>query len=372
MGRRRNPLHIDSLDGLRGICALIVLTTHTYRAVALDPELLAAIRKTPLVIGLNGLGAVHIFFILSGYCLASSAGRSLDLSSLTQFYTRRVFRIHPPYLAALLAAWTASFYYDLSGTGGGVSRWLIELSEIHLSPRELASHLWFPDKAADQLPVAWTLAVEMIFSLLLPVMVLLARRTHWIVLVAISAYPGLAAAYAFSYLQYALHFSLGIALYEERAWLRDRLTSLGRVSGAIFVSIGLALFCVAPTQDVLFSAVGRGSSALAGTLLVSAALFIAPVSRVLSHGVVRFLGRISYSSYLVHFTILILVAGFVTGPVTLAQGLLVFAATFSLTTLFGTIGYRAVELPSIALGNRAVRRLASWLGSEARVSRLAE
>jgi peptidoglycan/LPS O-acetylase OafA/YrhL len=83
--QRRPFRHIDSLDGLRGLAATIVLIGHTNVALAKPIEVLDTIRQSPLAILINAYGAVHLFFILSGFVLASSAARCASASDLSQF-----------------------------------------------------------------------------------------------------------------------------------------------------------------------------------------------------------------------------------------------------------------------------------------------
>ena len=103
--------HLSSLDGVRGIAAAIVVGFHTLPFVAIPPDVRNAWLATPLGLLVNGPAAVHIFFVLSGYVLALSAGRDRGVRAVTAFWTRRVLRIHPPYVAALLFAWALSFAY---------------------------------------------------------------------------------------------------------------------------------------------------------------------------------------------------------------------------------------------------------------------
>jgi len=130
--------------------------------------------------------------VLSGFVLAGSLTRNSHLAVLPQYYIRRLFRIHPPYVMAAVFAWCASFVYG--PLRDGVGPLAVALAKIHLSFSKLLGFLIFPGSAGNQLPVGWTLEIEMIFSLLLPFMLLLARRTHWSLLIAtcqrIAARPG--------------------------------------------------------------------------------------------------------------------------------------------------------------------------------------
>jgi hypothetical protein len=68
----------------------------------------------------------------------------------------------------------------------GLSEWLLRIGAVHLSFPRLLTFLKFPGYAGTQLAVGWTLAIEMIFSLLLPFLVLAARPLHGLALLAVA------------------------------------------------------------------------------------------------------------------------------------------------------------------------------------------
>jgi peptidoglycan/LPS O-acetylase OafA/YrhL len=370
--REHRPFgHIDSLDGLRGLAAAIVLIGHTNVVLTKSLDTLNIIRHSPLAILINGFGAVHLFFILSGFCLASSAARCGSPSDLSQFYVRRVFRIHPPYMFALLATWFASFAYDGTQANGGLTRWMLDFTEVHLSVPDLLLFLCYPSPAGNQLPVAWSMTVEMIFSFLLPLMVWVVRRTHWAVLLAVSTYPMIVTSFKPGILRYGVYFAIGIALFEERERLSRWLAQLSATKTLLFVVAGLAFFASTTMFGLFYKTSGPILSAIGGTLLVSGAVFLPRMRGLLSSPVLVHFGRISYSFYLFHFTVLILCSRMITGPASLLDALALLALSFVITTACAELAYRAAERPSILLGNAICRMAAAWTGQSAQLSGLA-
>lgn len=362
--------HVDSLDGLRGIAATIVLIGHTNVALEKPLEVLVSIRQSPLAILINGFGAVHLFFILSGFCLASSAARNRSATDLSQFYVRRFFRIHPPYMFALLAAWLLSFSYDVSQANGGLSRWMLDLAGIHLTVPELLRYLCIPGNAGNQLSAGWSLFVEAVFSFLLPPMMWLVRRSHWALLLGLTAYPALVMDFTPAVLRYGLYFALGIALFEERERLGRFFARLSTPSAALFVIAGLGFFAAPVAFALFYKRSGPILSAIGGTLLVAAAAFLPRVRSFLSAPALAHHGRVSYSFYLLHLPVLTVCVGLVSGPATLFEGLTVLVASLLITTGLAELVYRGVERPSILLGNACCRRIAAWTGARAQVSSL--
>jgi peptidoglycan/LPS O-acetylase OafA/YrhL len=100
--------YVAALDGLRGLAALVVFLRHTSNAIAIPVGARRALVEGPLAPLLNSQGAVQLFFVLSGFVLASSLSRSTHRVHWLRFYVKRFFRIYPPYVFAVLLAWGAS------------------------------------------------------------------------------------------------------------------------------------------------------------------------------------------------------------------------------------------------------------------------
>ena len=95
-------LHINFLDGLRGLAALDVVLFHflSFNLSGLPPWLLHLTKLTE-----TGHSAVTVFIALSGFSLMLPVARSKDgqlQGGLVGFIRRRARRILPPYYAALL------------------------------------------------------------------------------------------------------------------------------------------------------------------------------------------------------------------------------------------------------------------------------
>jgi peptidoglycan/LPS O-acetylase OafA/YrhL len=321
----------------------------------------------------NGQGAVQIFFVLSGYVLANSLARGRGPVDWPVFYTKRVFRIHPPYLFALLFAWGASFFY-LRGFGAdaGLTHVMWQMAQVHLTVPELLWASLFPGRAGGQLAVGWTLGVEMIFSLLLPLLALAARYGRGIPLV-VGSLATLALPYAWSHLWYAVDFAVGIALFAQREHVGRVLRGAPRALRVALPALGLAILCA---PHLLGWGHGAGGVLLAGwdrrdifvmapgaALLVACAVALPGFARALSVAPLRFLGRISFSVYLLHVPILNLLAPRIVSPGAPWSGITLALLLFAVVVPVSMACHRWIEVPSIALGNRVCRLWAARLGT---------
>ena len=361
-----------ALDGLRALAALVVIFAHASYAVAKTQWQAIALQHSALVPLLNATGAVHVFFVLSGYCLTASAQRGNNPADLAQFYVRRVARIHGPYVATVLLAWAASLWLYPAPVDG-ISPWMREHLSARLAPSELPAAFGFPGMAGGLLPQGWTLTVEMLFSLLLPAMVWIAARSHWSVLVLASAALLALWSAPFEAPRYALDFATGIAIHLERERLAAAFARAPRGMAAAIGMLGLVLLCYPPYTllGARNPALGTAVFSCGATLLVLGAAHAASLQRFLEWRPVAALGRVSYSIYLLHFTVLALSTPLLAGGVGLAGGAAFALFVAAVTCALAPLSYRAIELPCMRAGNAVCRWLAQRTGATVRAARAA-
>lgn len=363
---------ITALDGLRAVAALVVVFTHATGAIRKHPLVAASLYESPLVVFLNATGAVHIFFVLSGLCLAASASRCGDARDVAQFYVRRFARVQAPFVAVALLAWCGSLYYAIpeSETGrSGLSVWVMNRLQVDISLAALLPTLRFPGDAHGLMPQGWTLRVEMIYSLLLPFLVMAARRFGWGLLIAV-AVPLLFEQRPMRPEPYLLDFGAGIALYLERERLERLFAELPRFASAALGLGGLVIVCL-PAYFFFESShppLANACFATGATLLVACAAHAPGLRRWLSARPCAALGRISYSIYMLHFSVILLSAPLLASPVGPAFAVAYVAFVAIATCALAASTYRWVEVPCIRAGNLVSGLLARLTGGQRRDS----
>lgn len=171
---RPDTRYVDVCDGLRAAAILIVGWYHIWQQSWLGPNLVLFGRYVsfdPLV--RSGYMWVDVMILISGFCLYlpwARLGADDALPGAADFYARRLIRIHPSYLLALLLVLPVSVAQGMYASG-------------RLLAVDLLSHLTYTQTffftayyASNLGGTLWTLAIEMQFYLLFPLLARAFRR----------------------------------------------------------------------------------------------------------------------------------------------------------------------------------------------------
>jgi peptidoglycan/LPS O-acetylase OafA/YrhL len=295
---------------------------------------------------------------------------------LRRFYVKRVFRIHPPYVAAVLFAWAMT--YGLQRVNVGAAHMNVSASCFHLPAALLPRALMLPSLAFGQLPVGWSLFVELAMSLIFPLLLWLGRRTHPLVLVALAFVALRPPDPRLGFLVFLLDFALGIAVFMAPQRVGNAIASLSGWGTAAWLAMTVVLL-QAPYAVSWWNTGESGMHAryapsmivplaLGAAMLVAAAVHQQHVRRFFAARWIAWLGTISFSFYLIHFTMLTWIVCRFTGhqlsiPAALGIGIVAFAASVGLSVL----AFRFVEEPAMRVG-RAVARAVAGSGRAPRGS----
>ena len=307
----------SDVEGIRGLAVIVVVLFHAGLA--------------GLVGGFIG---VDVFFVISGFLITGLLLREHERTgriALLQFYARRARRLLPAAIVVLVATLVVAINVvdplDRPAVGLDGASAALSIANIRFA---LASGDYFSSVAAPS-PFLhyWSLAVEEQFYLVWPAMILLvagglrglsSRRRitrTLIVIVAVS----------FAVNLFLTDAAANWAFYSlpTRAWelglgglLAVGSVALARIPGPIVGIAGwLGLGAIALAALTLDSSLAYpGAAALLPSLgtvaLIAGGTRRFGPGRLLSIAPLRFLGRISYSLYLVHWPILVL-APFVIG-----------------------------------------------------------
>lgn len=327
-----------SLDGLRGIAAVVVLVHHVlvlvpalaqpyFTGTGGDAGAWSWLLYSPAHLLWAGTEAVYLFFVLSGVVLALGV-RSVSTYRWGSYYPSRLVRLYGPVIAAVMFAAITIVLVPRVGLDG--HPWL-EAHPASYTPATFLQDIVLLDGTSGVVTPLWSLKWEVLFSLLLPVYVLLSRLRFPVLTVAVAlAVCSVGFATGSQLLSYLPMFLVGTVIGANL----DRLSEFaGRMPGAAqwgwaaTVVLGLALvvvyWCFANTwpQD-WWRGITRPLAVLGCGLLVIGTLYWRPLRNLLSRRPFRLLGLISFSLYLVH------------EPIVVAMGYLFAGSSWALPVAF--------------------------------------
>ncbi|MDQ3100395.1 MAG: acyltransferase [Bacteroidota bacterium] len=267
--------YVNVLDPLRGIASLAVVLFHYSGSIL--PTLLPNLLTGVLDAGKYG---VHVFFVISGFVIPYAMYRSKYVSNdIGNFMARRCIRIAPPaYIAA--CGMIAFHFTSLWWLGRPVD----SVDWPGLNARSVIGNIIFhPDLLATKwfnFPY-WTLMIEfqfyLIIALILPIILHAERR--WISITIISAVILLTLIDGKYFFHYSPFFMLGTAIFLKK---NDRMGSVA------FILIVVAC-CVLAAFHGWIALLIAGAT---GSIIFFDLKFQDRFS--------SWLGRISYSLYIVH------------------------------------------------------------------------
>lgn len=364
---------IIALDGLRGIAALLVLIHHDLLMLPdfanyewQVPEAIAhgpiewLLLRTPMRLMWAGQERAILFFVLSGFVLSLPWFNRKALP-YGRFLLVRLCRIYPSYLVAMAFAAlgsillgghhinTATVYFNQLGWAFPPS-WTALPSVLSISNNHNSE---FMNEAVWSL--VWEVRVAFIFPLLiLPILrwrgfgvvgcLLVLSFFYQLGKELIGDHVALLLNHPEQTFYFAQYFILGaaVAAYQTRitAWFSRH----NQHYGAACLMLG-CLICWAPWPYMHDRIVGIGAA-----IIIVAILGSLRVQRWLEHKSLLWLGKQSYSLYLIHVPLVMVViiefGGVV--PVWACLGLL------PITILAAEAFHRLVELPSVAVTQHLV------------------
>lgn len=295
-------IRFDFIDGLRGLAILLVLLRHYYM-----DTYIAGLPRWFDTLGLGYLG-VHLFLLLSGFCIAwPYLGPAKRQFAIRDFLVRRSVRILPAYYVALLIALVLALPM-------GSREILIQLM-THIT----MTHNWFTSTVLALNGPFWSLALEFQLYLLFPLMLWAYRRFGLlpmlgVVLISQVCYRSIIAlnygteytdaTFTLTWSAFGCMFDFALGVFAASVFVSPRYLSILKrwhpyLTLLSVLLIGCAVVAkrylgeTAPATDLLWS------GAFLCILLISSQSNTI-INRLMSSRPIVWLGAISYSVYLVH------------------------------------------------------------------------
>ena len=310
---------IPEIDGLRFIAIASVVIFHIYEYLHTRSGISIA---GPLGTALtNGQRGVPLFFVISGFILGRPFAmhylRGTPAPKLGEYFTRRLTRLEPPYLIALIAVFL------------GLAAFSSNRGVPHLLASLLYSHGIIYGAPNPFFGLAWSLEIEVQFYCLIPLLALIYctprvyRRSFLALLMFAGAFHLLALPERInlSILGWIQCFAAGLLLADlyssewdtRQHWGFDLMGVL--LLSSVFLVPNRAFWILAPL--------------LALGLYVSAFRSFA-FRKMLNVGAIVTIGGMCYTIYLVHYPVISLAGKVAKAPLAMVAISLVAIATASL------------------------------------------
>jgi peptidoglycan/LPS O-acetylase OafA/YrhL len=331
------PKYFYSLDVLRGFAALSVVVFH-YRHFAGGPDFPTEGLPFQLIFGkiyLLGYLAVHLFFVLSGFiffCLYGDAIASGAISAF-DFFILRFSRLYPLHLATLvLVICIDQIYLNVHGR-----HFVYGGSALDLVKNLFLVQYWFPDSVFTFNGPSWSVSVEALLYLLFFIWT---RHIRSVTFVAIPiAFGLLAVVKAIGQYQEEIGTAVMTFFAGGAAFHVWKYAFGKRVNDFHLIAIALLLI-------VICAGIRRYSPYSVFVYFLDLVLFPSAIVLLAMRPdlgrSLRIIGNISYSTYMLHFPVQIVLALVYPGYFFGAAGLLVY---LTCVLALAAVSYYKFELP---------------------------
>lgn len=321
---------------------------------------LGMISRLSGIVGGHLWAGVDLFFVISGFLVTQTLLREKNVRNASRrFYLRRSFRLVPLYLCLLASSAILQFALGQSVSGLKV----FEGAYPEIAYLTFLQNFWLANTGSygsEFLAVTWSLAIEIQFYAILPIIVLRFNKNQ--ILIACAFFISLAIV-SRSILHYPASYSITVCRADS-LFLGVAICALLSGGGSLFLEVGStrAKWTVLGISSVVVYAMtafflpqpgGAAnhfllSVAYSGFLLM--AIFNADGTRMLSVAPLVWLGKNAYGVYLFHYGILVLAFGLVRSDwprISNTSDLALTVACFLICITVCEILRRTVEMPWI-------------------------
>lgn len=324
-------MKIAYLDGLRGIAAFIVVVSHFFQVFMPSVfegngeiehfafESIAA--RTPLNLLFNGNFSVCLFFVLSGYVLSYKFFRNKNNTIVYSSAIRRYFRLAIPafvsvVLAYLIVILNLGAFDDIRGITLSSMPDPFDADASLLTMLKEGLFHTFLTYGSQYNPVLWTMTYELLGSFMIfAFLLVLGKRSFRFVGYAILIYWFIDS--------YYLGFVLGMFLSDIKNSGRDWLTYINRpwINFILLISgIFTGSYPYLSPQGTVYSVLVWDSAnfsffvfyhVIGALLIITCLLNSSRMQSFFSLKLFAYLGKVSFSLYLVHFIIICTFGSFI-------------------------------------------------------------
>ena len=352
------PQRLDYLDSVRGIAAMMVVV---YHFIGWNWPDYTKFHVASMVF--NGADAVSFFFVLSGFVLSYKYFQSDKEVKMGNYILKRILRLYPAFIFTIIVNylyWNRALLLECNC--------ILVLKDMFLNnDQKLWEELAMVRLAHKFYIPGWTLGVEMVLSLVVPVLVYLSRKNikmiWWVIPMSIFIDN--------HFSSFALHFVLGIMLAYYYPQIKEYNFSKSKywkfrylIALIVFLLFSVRhirrIFPFGSTYDSVAEYLNIDMFHYTGIASALILLFIInnkAAQKILTNGLWLFLGKISYSVYLAHWLVVVHVMKYWDHYIAMFPNfnlgfLCLLLLVILITITCATLMYYFIEKPFINLAKR--------------------
>jgi peptidoglycan/LPS O-acetylase OafA/YrhL len=347
---------IKELDSIRGLAALTVVFGHFCLML---PSLPNSIKFSPLRFLWAGGEAVIVFYVLSGFVLSMALYHSK--TNYWGYLIKRFVRIYIPYYFWIIITFALFILfspYEVDGLRDWFyDRWQGSITKIDIINHFVLLNNFFTE---NYNPVIWSLAQEMRISIVFPLLFLLFYKLSWkkTILFALSfslisvflnmLHIGKAEGFYNGYadtLHFTSMFMVGMLLFKHQEKLIYLYRNMKKFNKGFLIALGIILYL----YSILIYGFSRNDTTfllkdwgvvIGVSIFIIMAMSNLKVKAFLNKSVFVYLGEISYSIYLCHFPIMMVLFKLLYTKIPI---FFLLALCISMTILFSIVSYHLIE-----------------------------
>ncbi|PHE69511.1 acyltransferase [Bacillus wiedmannii] len=362
---------IKELDSIRGLAALTVVFGHFCLML---PSLPNSIKFSPLRFLWAGGEAVIVFYVLSGFVLSMALYHSK--TNYWGYLIKRFVRIYIPYYFWIIVTFVLFILFS-SYEVVGLRDWFYDRWQGSITKLDILNHFLLLNNffTENYNPVIWSLAQEMRISIVFPLLFLLFYKLNWkkTILFALSfsfisvflnmLHIGKAEGFYNGYadtLHFTSMFMVGMLLFKYQEKLIYSYRNMKKFKKGCLIALGIILYL----YSILIYGFSRNDTTfllkdwgvvMGVSIFIIMALSNLKVKAFLNKSVFVYLGEISYSIYLCHFPIMMVLFKLLYTKIPI---LFLLTLCIAMTLLFSIISYHLIEKKCI---NWAKQRTTNFL-----------
>jgi peptidoglycan/LPS O-acetylase OafA/YrhL len=340
------------IHGLRGFASTAVAIYHCYHSTPVSAQVAATVPAvTDHVVNLGFLG-VDMFFVISGFVIALTLYKRLSsIGEWGRFFVRRQLRLDPPYWTAIVLTIVSGIAVNRVNAGAGAPV---------PSASDVVAHLFYLQEflgIKQIVGVFWTLCFEVQFYLFFGVTMLLLAKSKlsgrafgWLMLplyvLSILCFWGVVPYPRGLFIPRWFEFFTGVVLFMY--WRAQ----LNRTVLGVYLGVLLAALFISPQIH------NNEAMVILLSLLLISVMFLFAVETGgmktwLAAPLMRYLGDISYSLYIMHAVVGIRLLKLLVHPQSSASyAWFMFAVVLLLSIAASDLMFRFIERPSMNLSHR--------------------